>query len=263
MSRPGGWLRDGALWGSAAVVVLAAHLGGAIWILHQAEAAAPPGLPDPIFVELAPMPEAAAPPAEEEAEEIAEAEPEPVPEIAIPQLLPELEPVPDMNTLFPPPPDAVVLQKSERPKDRPKLEPEPKVVQKKIEPKREKKERAPEEQTARKAATQVRAPQGDRTASAGQGQPSARQVATWQSKVQSSVARHMRRAGNLRQGGVTVMVAFTITANGAVSNGRLASSTGDARTDAALARQVARLPRMPPHPSGKSIPISFPVRITN
>lgn len=279
MSRSSGALRDGALWGSAAMVVLAAHLGGALWILHSAQAAAPPGLPQPIFVELAPMPQAAAPPAEAESDEVAEAEPEPqpdptpepqpepTPDFAMAEPLPQLQPVPDMNSLFPPPPDAVVLQRSERPKDRPrqepKPEPEPRVVEKKTEPRREKKEKAPEEQQARKAATQVRAPQAERSASASQGQPSARQVATWQSKVQSSVARHMRRAGNLRQGGVTVMVAFTIAANGTATNGRLASSTGDARTDAALARQVARLPRMPPHPSGKAIPISFPVRITN
>ncbi|MFD2439179.1 hypothetical protein ACFSS8_01960 [Paracoccus kondratievae] len=54
-------MREGVLWGSAAVMVLAAHLGGALWILHRAEAATPPGLPEPVFVDLAPMPEAAAP----------------------------------------------------------------------------------------------------------------------------------------------------------------------------------------------------------
>ena len=45
MTRRASFLRDGALWGSAALVVLAAHLGGALWMLHRAEAAAPPGLP--------------------------------------------------------------------------------------------------------------------------------------------------------------------------------------------------------------------------
>ena len=48
--KPSSALRDGALWGGAAAVVLAAHLGGALWILHSAKAAAPPGLPDRLQV---------------------------------------------------------------------------------------------------------------------------------------------------------------------------------------------------------------------
>lgn len=54
-------LREGALWGGAAALVLAAHLGGGLWLLHSAKAATPQGLPDPVFVDLAPMPQAAAP----------------------------------------------------------------------------------------------------------------------------------------------------------------------------------------------------------
>lgn len=259
-------LRDGALWGGAAVLVLSAHLGGAIWLLHTAKAAAPPGLPDPVFVELAPMPEAAAPPEEEEMPEIAEAEPEPEPVIDLP--LPELEQVPDMNTLFPPPPDAVVLQKSERPLERPEKpeEPEPKIVEKQPEPKkREVKERAPERQEARRATTQVRAPKSDRTAAptADAGVASPRQVASWQSRISGTVARHMKRTRlpSRRGGSVTVMVVFTVDPGGRVGGVRVNGSTGDARLDAALQRQASRMPRLAAPPSGKSTPVSLPVKI--
>lgn len=261
-------LRDGALWGSAAVLVLAAHLGGAMWILHTAKAAAPPGLPDPVFVELAPMPQAAAPPEEEEMPELAEAEPEPEPEPVIDLPLPELEQIPDMNTLFPPPPDAVVLQKTARPKERPEPEPDPapKLVEKQPEPKKreKKKEKAPEEQEARQASTQVRAPKSDRTAApqTDAGAASPRQVASWQSKVNATVSRHMRRTRISGRGGaVTVNVSFTLQPNGQVAGARLASSSGDAGNDAALSRQITRMPRLPPHPSGKSIALTLPIVI--
>ncbi|CAM3087167.1 protein TonB [Paracoccus aminovorans] len=258
-------LRDVALWGGAAAVVLIAHLGGALWVLHTAKAATPPGLPDPVFVDLAPIPEAATPPEEEETPEMAEAEPEPEPEVALPEPLPELEPVPDMNSLFEPPPDAVVLQKSERPKERPEPEPEPKkIVEKQPEPKKkEKKERAPEEQPARKATTQVRAQRSDRTAAptADAGVASPRQVASWQSKVNAAVARHMKRTRIKGQGAIVVNLNFTVDPGGRVAGARLASSTGNAANDAALNRQVARMPRLPAHPSGKSITLTLPVRI--
>lgn len=276
--KPSSALRDGALWGGAAAVVLAAHLGGALWILHSAKAAAPPGLPDPVFVDLAPLPEAAAPPEDEDTPELAEAvpepepepqpEPEPEPEVALPEPLPELEPIADMNSLFPPPPDAVVLQKTARPKERPEPEPDPapKLVEKQPEPKKreKKKEKAPEEQEARQASTQVRAPKSDRTAApqTDAGAASPRQVASWQSKVNATVSRHMRRTRISGRGGaVTVNVSFTLQPNGQVAGARLASSSGDAGNDAALSRQITRMPRLPPHPSGKSIALTLPIVI--
>lgn len=270
--KPSPALRDSALWGTAAAVALAAHMGGALWILQRAEAAAPPGLPDPVYVELAPMPEAAAPPDEAETPEMTEAEPEsepepePEPELAMPPLQ-ELEPLADMNSLFPPPPDAVVLQKSERPPERPDPEPEPerKVVEKQPEPKkRKKKEKAPEEQPARQATTRVRAPQSDRTAApqAQAGTPSPRQVASWQSKVQAAVARHMQRTRfNGRGDTMTVTVRFSVDPSGRVAGASLASSTGDARIDSALNRQASRMPRLPAPPSGKTTALVLPVKI--
>lgn len=261
MSRPSAMLRDGALWGSAALLVLAAHLGGALWLMRQAEAATPPGLPQPVFVELAPMPEAAAPPDETESPEMTEA----APDFVMDEPLPELEPVPDMNSLFPPPPDAVVMQKSDRPKDRPEPkepepEPQPKIVKKQPE---KKKDKAPEEQEARKASTTVRAPASDRSVAPSQGaQVSPRQAANWQSKVQSAVSRHMQRTRLVGRGGdVQVTVAFTISASGGVSGARMVGSTGDGKMDAALNRQIGRLTRLPPHPSGKPMPITLPVLV--
>lgn len=267
-------MRDGALWASAAGLVLAAHLGGALWILQRAEAAAPPGIPDPVFVELAPAPTAAAPPSEEEeVQEIEEAapEPEPAPDFAMPEPLPELAPLPDMNSLFPPPPDAVALQKPVRPRQRPEREPEPepKVVQREPEPapKPEVRQKAPEEQKSQQASTRSRAKAADRTAApqADEGAASPRQVASWNSRVQSAVARHMgrtRMAGR-SQGSVRVTVVFTINGNGTVSGARLAGSTGDPRMDAAIDRQASRLPRMPAPPSGKSISLTLPVLINS
>lgn len=277
MSPRSAILRDGALWGSAALVVLAAHLGGALWLLHRAEAALPPGMPEPVFVELAPLPEAAAPPDEAETPEIQEAapepqpepepEPEPQPDFAMDTPLPELEPLPDMNSLFPPPPEAVVLQKSERPKDRPKPrepdpEPQPKLVKK--EPPQPKKEKAPEEQQARKASTTVRGQASDRSVAPTQGaRVSPRQEASWQSKLQAAVARHMNhtRIPGARRGDVRVTVAFTVTGSGGVTGARLVGSTGDSQRDAALNRQISRLNRLPPHPSGSATPIALPVLI--
>ncbi|MFT4012376.1 MAG: TonB family protein [Paracoccus sp. (in: a-proteobacteria)] len=265
MSRRQGLMREGALWGSAAVLALAAHLGGAIWLMRTAEAAAPPGLPEPVFVELAPMPEAAAPPDEIETPEVEEAEPEPVPDLALDEPLPVPEPIPDMDSLFPPPPDAVVIQKSERPQERPEPEPEPKQVRKEPEKKPEPKKKAPEEQPQRKAQTTVRAAQSDRSAAPAQGaQPSPKQVASWQSRVQAAVARHMQRArvSGRRGAAMQVTVTFTLGGNGAVTGARLLGSTGDAQLDAMLNRQASRMPRLPSHPSGKSVPLTLPVRIT-
>ncbi len=264
-------LREPALWAGAATVVLAAHLGGGLWVAQNAQASAPPGLPEAVFVELAPMPTAAAPEGEEEQEEAEETiksqeEPEPEPE-------PQPEPLPDMKSLLPPPSDAVVLPKTARANERPKP-PKEKLVEvpreKKPEKEPEKKKKpakkvADEEQAAKKATTQLVAPKGDRTA-APQGQagaPSKKQVASWQSKVQAAVGRHMNRAriSARGRGSILVTVRFTVDPSGRVGGATLASSTGDAKLDAVLSRQAARLPRLPAPPSGNSTPLELPVQI--
>lgn len=272
-------LRQAGLWGSAATLVLAAHLGSAVWIMQRAEAAAPPGLPEPVFVDLAPAPTAAAPQDQQDSEAAPEAapepepepeplpEPEPEPEIALPPLQ-QLEPLPDMNTLFPPPPEAVALQKSVRPPDRPeppkeKLAKAPREEKPKTE-KREKKPKAPEEQAARRETTRLRAPQGERTAApqAQAGAVSAKQEASWKQKISRIVARHMLRTRITGRGdSVVVTVSFSVAPNGGVVGATVRGSTGDARNDAALQRQASRLPRLPAPPSGRSSAVVLPVRI--
>lgn len=279
-------LRKGALIGSVAAVVIAGHLGGAAWLERQAQASAPPaGLPEPIFIELSPEPEAIADQGEVEAEAASadepepepmpEPEPEPAPSFDMPEPLPELEPLPDMNTLFAPPPDAVVVQKSVRPKERPtppepkaepepKIEPKPKLVEKKPPPE-ERKDPAPKQQRTQEASTKHTAERSNRNA-ARQGQQSAganpRAEASWQQRISSIVARHIKRTRTtgLRQS-VTVKVTFSVDPSGRPAGARVVGSTGDARLDAALSRQAASMPRLPAPPSGQTASVTVPVKI--
>lgn len=273
-------------WTTAGAVVVAGHIGLAYWLM-QTEASQIAGLPDPVYVDLAPMPEAAAPLDQAETQEQAEIKPEPDPEPVeeepeeevadfTPPPLPELEPLPDLSTLIPPPEDAVVLTKSERPRERPdRTEPEPeseREVAKKEEPKKERRRRQPEQQQQQQEQeqeqerrTRVDAPQGQRTAApranAGNA-PTQRQAASWRSQIESRVARHMQRTRLPgRSGNVQVMVRFTVSPGGQVTAASVSTSTGNARLDQALNRQASRLPRLPPPPSGKSTSLELPVLV--
>ncbi|RDW12762.1 energy transducer TonB family protein, partial [Paracoccus thiocyanatus] len=105
-------------------------------------------------------------------------------------------------------------------------------------------------------------PTGTAAPQAQAGTPSPRQVASWQSKVQSAVARHMQRTRFSGRGGsVTVTVRFSVDPGGRVAGASLASSTGDARIDAALSRQASRLPRLPAPPTGRTTSLVLPVKI--
>ena len=275
-----GWLRDSFAWGTAGAVVLAAHVTGAIWLMQKAEASQISGLPDPVYVDLAPMPEAAAPLDEQEsidqaASEGTGSEPEPDPDPELEEIaaadipLPKL---PDMSTNVAVN-DAVVLNRSQRPPERPavkEIEPEPerKIVERKEpekeQPKERKKPAASAAQTNR--TTRLEAPQGQRTAAprAQQGSPSSpRQVASWQSKVNSAVARHMKRTRlpSERRGAIQATLQFTITSSGQVTGMRVVSSTGNSSVDNAINRQASRMPRLPAHPSGGALSLTLPVYI--
>ncbi|MDF3604837.1 TonB family protein [Paracoccus sp. DMF-8] len=263
-SRTGNFLRDSAAWGTAGLIVLTAHVATAAWLMRDAEAAQISGLPEPVFIDMAEMPMAAAEPEEVEQVEQEESKPEPEPEPDFSELpLPELEPLPDMNSLFPPPPDAVVLTRSERPQPRPEKREEPKVVERREpepEPKRERR-REPEAVQQRQS-TRVDAPRADRTAarSAPAGNVTRRQTESWQSTVQSRVARHMNRTRMPgRRGSLSTQVRVSISANGTVTGARINGSTGDPAVDAALSRQAARMPNLPPHPSGTPQSLVVPV----
>ncbi|WP_312526413.1 TonB C-terminal domain-containing protein [Paracoccus sp. (in: a-proteobacteria)] len=286
MSASAGWLRDSAAWGTAGAVVLAAHVAGAVWLMNRAEAAQVAGLPEAVYVDLAPMPMAAAPLAQleqvdqkESLNDDPEPEPEEEPEEAeisdfTPPPLPDLEPLPDMSTLIAAQ-DAVVLERSELPPKRPEREepqreePIKKIVEKKIDKKKDepkKRENKAQPSTESRRTTQVQAPQAERTAAPNVARGTTsnpRQIATWESKINSAVARHMRRTrvGNAR-GNVTATLVFTLTPGGQASGMRIASSTGNPTIDAAISRQAARMPNLPPHPSGTSRPLSIPVRIS-
>lgn len=260
--RASSWLRSTAAWGLAGAIVLSGHIGAAIWLMNRAEAAQIAGLPEPIFVELAALPEVADAPAEFEQPEMEEIapEPEPEPEPEIPDIpLPELDPMPDMTSLLPPPADAVVLSGSSRPERRPIRERKPVEP----EPKREVKRDPPAPAQQRRTALQ--APQGARTAApvATQGTtPSPQQQANWQQQVQSRVARHMQRARiGSRSGGLTATIHVRISANGSVISANLVASTGDARLDGVLANQASRIPKLPQPPSGQQVAMTIPVRI--
>lgn len=272
--RAGGMIREGAIWGGAAGLVLALHLGGALWLMRQAEAAAPPGLPEPVFVDLAPAEESAeesvapsAEPVEEPAEEPEPAEkpvePEPEPEEVAEPLdlppLPELEPLEDMAELFPPaPPDLetppeVVLNSSARPQRRPDREPEP---QRQAEPRRERREPEPQRRAERQRQEQPaprqqarRVEQGQQGATGRTG-VSARQLArdeaSWKQQVGVCLLRSASRVSGAS--GARSAVALVIARNGRVQSASLTASTGDSRVDREIARAMgrARCPAAPP-----------------
>lgn len=273
--RAGRMIRDGALWGGASVLVLALHLGGALWILHGAEAAAPPGLPEPVFVDLAPAedaPDEAASPAEEPAETdspepvVPEPAPtEPVPEpapdpepatapVELPPLM-ELPPLEDMARLFPPAPvldtpPEVALDRSARPQPRP--DPEP---QRQSEPRRQPEPRReasaqPRQEPPAPARQQARpAEQGQQGATGRSGaspQQLARDEASWKQQVGICLLRSAARVSGAR--GAQGVVNLVIARNGRVQSASLGGSTGNARVDREIARAFgrARCPAAPP-----------------
>lgn len=102
---------------------------------------------------------------------------------------------------------------------------------------------------------------GGRAAPAGGKAASAGRMASWESQVRGRIAAHMNRtnAPGVR-GTVSGTVLVTIQPNGR-SSARIAAGSGDARADAALKRQAARLPRLPPPPGGQPVGVTIPFRI--
>ncbi|MGN7871118.1 energy transducer TonB [Paracoccus sp. 22332] len=287
-------IREAALWSGASALVLAVHLGGALWLMRQAEAAAPPGLPQPVFVDLAPAAEEAteeavapteepaAEPVEEAAEEPVEPEPEPEPEpeevaepLELPPL-PELAPLDDMAELFPPaPPELdtppeVVLNSSARPQRRPERTPEPEP-QREPEPRREpRREPQPQrqaeprqEQPARQQPAR-RAEQGQQGATGRTGasaQQRARDEASWKQQVGACILRSASRVSGAR--GSRGVVNLVIARNGRVQAASLGGTTGNARVDREIARAMgrARCPAAPPSLTNASYNFQQPFSI--
>lgn len=290
---PGAILRDGARWGGALVLVLTVHVGGMAWVLWQAEAAAPPGEPAPIFIELAP---ADLPPAEEPQEQVTEAEPtpepeaepqpeptpdpepepepepEPTPELAEPDLppLPELEPLADVNELFPPVSDPeLALAESSRPQRRPEPQPEPEPQRqvrreepREPEPRRQEQPRG---EQPRRQQQQAAAPSGmrgqTRAATGPSPQQRANAEASWRQQVGTCMVRAISRASGAR--GSRMVINVQIARNGRVQGVGMAQSTGDARVDSQIVRSAgrARCPAAPAALTDASYTFQQPIAI--
>ena len=263
-------VRQAGLWVLGATVALTAHAGVGFWVLRMADAGEMPGQPEAVTVELLleeiapepaleavtePMPEAA-PETVPEPEPAPEPEPEPQPEpepVAEPG--PEPEPIPEPEE----PPEIVTeesisLAISARPVSRPE--------RKRPEPVREKprQQQAAAPQPTRQSAPKPAAPVASASRAA-PGAVSAGQIRDWQSQVQTRISRHMRRAALPGgRGAVQVMLRIEVGAGGA-SSGRLAGSTGNPQADAAIQRQAARLPALPPPPGGRPVSLDLPVMV--
>lgn len=284
--RAGRVIREGALWGGASVLVVALHLGGALWIMRQAEAAAPPGLPEPVFVDLAPAEEVAeepVAPAEEPVEEAVEPEPRPEPEpeeVAKPldlPPLPELEPLDDMAELFPPaPPELetppeVVLNTSARPQRRPQREPE---QQRQPEPRRtERREPEPQRQAEPRRQEQA-APQQQQARRADQGAggsgaagPSPQQKASlmsqWGGQIRSCISRRASAPRGVREGG-RVTLNLSVSRSGSIQGVGIAGSSGNGALDEAAVRaaqRAGRCPRAPAQLTDASYSFQLPINL--
>ena len=284
--RAGRVIREGALWGGASVLVVALHLGGALWIMRQAEAAAPPGLPEPVFVDLAPAQEVAkepVAPVEAHVEEAVEPEPRPEPEpeeVAKPldlPPLPELEPLDDMAELFPPaPPELetppeVVLNTSARPQRRPQREPE---QQRRPEPRRAER-REPEPQRQAEPRRQEQAPpqqQQARRADQGAGGsgaagPSPQQKASlmsqWGGQIRSCISRRASAPRGVREGG-RVTLNLSVSRSGSIQGVGIAGSSGNGALDEAAVRaaqRAGRCPRAPAQLTDASYSFQLPINL--
>ncbi|MCZ0960614.1 TonB family protein [Paracoccus benzoatiresistens] len=296
--RAGRVIREGALWGGASALVLALHLGGALWIMRQAEAAAPPGLPEPVFVDLAPAEEvaeesvapteepvddAAEEPVEPEPQPEPEPEPEPAPEEVAEPLdlppLPELEPLEDMAELFPPaPPELetppeVALNSSARPQRRPEREPEPEP-QRQAEPRRERPQPEPQRQAEPRRQEQPaqqqarRAPQG--AGGSGATGPSPQQKASlmsqWGGQIRSCISRRASAPRGVREGG-RVTLNLSVSRNGSIQGVGIQGSSGNPALDQAAVQAAQRAGRCPRAPAeltdasyGFQLPINLQVR---
>jgi protein TonB len=258
-----------ALWLTAAAVVIAAHGGAALWAMRAPPVLPAAGAPPAVMIELAPEP--AAPmddasqiePDLENVEEVLDSTPEPIQEMA---------PVADAPDLVPPPPPLtappallpeVVLPSPEeaRPAARPRnlAEVEPPREVKKPEPAKPEppkaEKRAASAETPRKAAA-VSAPKNSSGGQSG-GSP-----AKWQSRLMAHLERRKRypSAARARQEEGTVVVRFSIDANGNVLSARLARSSGSAELDEATLALLRRASPVPAPPPGASLDITAPVQ---
>ena len=83
----------------------------------------------------------------------------------------------------------------------------------------------------------------------------------WQRSAGEKVRRHMARTpATGARGTVSAEVVVTVDPSGA-TRARLSRGSGDARVDAALGRQAARMPRLGAPPDGRPFQATLPVTI--
>lgn len=247
-----GLIREVGLWGGAAVIAIAAHVGVAATILAFRTEPEAAGAPDTaIMVELAPVTtsvdaEQFDAPSEVAAEKIPDVPPEPIEE---PELLEPIEPPPlddweepviELPEIETPVKPEVVLPvekpKPEKPKEKPKKkEPEKKKVVKTRKP--------PSPVDSRLSATD--APRAERSASSEMSRSTVRSTspATWHSRV----AAHLSRRKPHGAGRGTVRVTLTVDANGNIISSSV--SSGNSVLDRAAANMVRRANPVPAPPA--------------
>lgn len=85
--------------------------------------------------------------------------------------------------------------------------------------------------------------------------------ASWEQRAGARVSQHMSRTRlRGRSGTVQATVTVSVAASGA-TRAQLARGTGDPSMDAALARQAASMPALPPPPSGRPFRFTQPIAI--
>ncbi|MEH2626458.1 protein TonB [Bradyrhizobium sp. AZCC 1719] len=260
-------------WTAAAIVVAAAHGGGA-WLALNWKPAMAVGEPPPaVMIELAPLAVSPEAPQQDVAPgpQMTEAQTEPTPEEPekpvekpeevqepVPQDVVEkpIEKLPEKENA-----EAVLTPPSpEPPKPEPVKKPPPKVktVEKKkpIDPKNI---RAP--QTTAPPTSQAQ--RSDRAAAshASASFDPSMSPASWRGALMAHLNRHKRPAA--AAGTVVIMVAFTIDRSGRVLSSRLVRSSGDSALDAeavSLPRRASPVPAPPPNVGGGSVTLAVPIR---
>ncbi|MGN6311416.1 MAG: energy transducer TonB family protein [Xanthobacteraceae bacterium] len=256
-----------ARWGAAVVVVVAVH-GAAVWLaMHWRSAAVASGEPPPaVMIDLAPMSVAPEAPPQDVAPgpQMTEAQPERAPEPSPPPPEPDVK-VPDLPkaddaaaTLTPPPPEPPKPEPPKEAEHKPKPPPKKPVERKKP---REHADHAAPRNTAPPPAQ--RAERAAAAAGAG-ASSSAAAAASWRSELMAHLNRYKRFPSGAGSGGVAT-IAFTINRSGQVTGSRLLRSSGDSVLDAeavALPRRASPVPAPPPGTGGSSIGLAVPIRFS-
>lgn len=274
--RAGSLIRAGALWGAAVALVLAAHLGGGLWLLHRAEAdSPPPGLPESVYVDLVPAEKAAEEPARPQSQPHPEPQSAPAAEPLELPPLPELEPLEDMARLFPPAPPVLqapasaALTGSPRPERRPQRDPQTQArtrPQAPREPEGQRQAEPRQEQPAVPRPQQARrVEQG--AAGTGASGPSPQQKASlmsqWGAQIRSCISRRASAPRGIREGG-RVTLRLSVSRSGSIQGVGIVGSSGIAALDQAAlqaARRAGRCPGAPAALTDASYAFDLPINL--